>query len=126
MSFNWSEYLSLAQELTSSSSTSPIQEAHLRAAISRAYYAAFCKARNHLIYKQGYTIPGGANVHQLVVNEFKNSSDVTRKTVGNLLHHLRSIRNVADYEDTFWGNQLGKTKGALVEAERIIKLLGTL
>src|SRR5579859_2831912 len=85
MSFNWSEYLSLAQELTSSSGTSPIQEAHLRAAISRAYYAAFCKARNHLIDKQGYIIPGGVNVHRLVVNEFKNSSDVTRKTVGNLL-----------------------------------------
>ena len=126
MSFNWSEYLSLAQELTSSSGTSPIQEAHLRAAISRAYYAAFCKVRNHLIDKQGYTIPVGVNVHRLVVNEFKNSSDVTRKTVGNLLHHLRSIRNIVDYEDTFSGNQLGKTKGALVEAERIIKLLGTL
>jgi len=37
MSFDWSEYLILAQELTSTSINSPIQEAHLRAAISRAY-----------------------------------------------------------------------------------------
>ena len=57
MSFDWSEYLTLAQELTSASTSSPIQEAHLRAAVSRAYYAAFCKARNYLHNKDGYLTP---------------------------------------------------------------------
>ncbi len=110
MSFNWSEYLILAHELTSTSTTSPIQEAVLRSAISRAYYAAFCKARNHLIYKDIDPIPDRVNVHAHVVNKFESSSDRTRQKVGQLLHHLRSTRNIADYEDTFHGNLLGRTK----------------
>ncbi len=51
MSFDWSEYLTLVQELTAKSATSPIQEANLRLAISWAYYAAIHKAQDHLIYK---------------------------------------------------------------------------
>lgn len=126
MSFNWSEYLTLAKELTSKSTTSPIQEAHLRSAISRAYYAAFCKARNHLIYKDGDLIPTGVNVHKHVADKFEGSGDATRQIVGNLLHHLRSVRNLADYKDILYGNILGRTKAALTEAEEIIRLLSTL
>ncbi len=126
MSFNWSEYLILAQELNSRSATSPIQEAHLRSAISRAYYAAYCKVRNHLVYKDHKPIPRGVkNVHLYVAEEFKISKDTTRQTVGNLLHHLRSIRNKADYQDIL-GRLPGRTQAALVEAEEIIRLLSTL
>jgi len=124
--FDWLEYLTLAQELTSTSITSPIQEAHLRCAISRAYYAAFCKARNHLIYKEHAPVPYNVNVHMYVGSTFENSIDTTRQTVGALLHHLRSTRNVADYKDKFKGNLLGITRGALSEAEEIIRLLSTL
>lgn len=126
MSFDWSEYLTLAQELTSKSITSPIQEAHLRAAISRAYYAAFCKARNYLSYKDGYSTPKGINVHWDVVNKFETSSDMTRRKVGVLLRHLRGIRNIVDYQDTFTGNHLGRTQGALIQANQIISLLRTI
>ncbi len=126
MSFDWSEYLILAQELTSTSINSPIQEAHLRAAISRAYYAAFCKARNYLFYKDGYSTPGGINVHWDVVDKFEASSDMTRRRVGALLRSLRGIRNIVDYEEIFYGNQLGRTQGALADAKQIISLLGTI
>src|ERR1039457_6864981 len=110
MSFDWSDYLTLAQELTSAAINSTIQEAHMRAAISRAYYAAFCKARNYLFNKDGYLTPRGENVHWDVVNKFENSSDMTRKKVGTLLRHLRGIRNIVDYQETFQGNQLGRTR----------------
>ncbi len=56
MSFNWSEYLNLAQELAGRSTEPPNQEARLRSSISRAYYAAFCKARNYLLGKK-YPVP---------------------------------------------------------------------
>jgi uncharacterized protein (UPF0332 family) len=126
MSFNWTEYLFLAQELTSKSTTSPIQEAHLRCAISRAYYAAFCKARNLLLNKDGYSTPRGTNVHWDVVDKFENSSDTTRQYIGTLLRNLRSIRNIVDYKDTFHGNLLGRTQAVLIEAEEVIRLIGTL
>lgn len=126
MSFNWLEYLVLAQELTAKSATSPIQEANLRSAISRAYYAAIHKAQDHLIYKDNSPIPYPVNIHFYIVTEFENSKDETRKKIGALLHHLRSIRNIADYQDTFFGNLQGRTQGVLLEAEEVFRLLDTL
>jgi uncharacterized protein (UPF0332 family) len=50
MSFDWSEYLTVAQELASQAITSTMHQgtirAKLRHAINRAYYAAFRKARS--------------------------------------------------------------------------------
>lgn len=125
MSFDWSEYLTLAQELASTSTNSPIKEAKLRSAISRAYYASFCKARNLLISKEG-PIPYGVNVHWYVVDKFETSSQAVYQTIGQFLHHLRSTRNIIDYKDKFHGDLLSTTKGVLVEAEEVIRLLGTL
>lgn len=48
MTFNWSEYLDLARELTGKDTTPASQSAKLRSAISRSYYAAFIQARNFL------------------------------------------------------------------------------
>jgi len=126
MSFNWSEYFTLAQELASESATSSMQEAMLRSAISRAYYAAFCEARNHLIYKDAETVPNGVNVHSYVGEKFRKSTDLARRKIGQLLHHLRSIRNIADYQDIFYGKLSGRTRAALLEAEEVLRLLNTL
>ena len=127
MSFNWSEYLTLAQELASRSATSPIQEAKLRAAISRAYYSAFCQARNHLIYKDKKLIRPRGDAHKLVADTFEKSTNKQRQRIGFLLHDLRSIRNLADYKDTFpYGDKSGKTEAVLLEAEEILHLLGRL
>lgn len=126
MSFNWSEYFTLAQELASKSATSSMQEAMLRSAISRAYYAAFCEARNHLIHKDAEAIPNRVNVHAYVGKQFEKSNDTVRQKIGRLLHHLRSIRNIADYQDRFYGKLPGRTRVALLEAEEVLRLLNTL
>ena len=126
MSFNWSEYFTLAQELTSKSATSTMQEAMLRSAISRAYYAAFCEARNHLLQKDAEAIPNRVNVHAFVGKQFEKSSDTVHQKIGRLLHHLRSIRNIADYQDRFYGKLSGRTRVALLEAEEVLRLLNTL
>lgn len=99
MSFDWSEYLNLSQELAGQSTSPSTQEAKLRSAISRAYYATFCKARNHLRDKEGHTIPSGGEAHQYVQNQFKKGGDKVRRKVGENLTRLHIHRKNADYED---------------------------
>ena len=57
MSFNWSEYLGLAQQLAGKAQISATRESRLRSAISRAYYAAFILARNYLRDEESTSIP---------------------------------------------------------------------
>lgn len=55
MGFDWKEYLILAQFLGGDSGISYSDEAARRAAVSRAYYAAFCFARNYASSRLGFT-----------------------------------------------------------------------
>jgi len=103
MSFEWLEYLRLAQELTQSKRGVASREAKLRSAVSRAYYAAFIKARNHLRDEEGYNIPDVQDAHYLVRAKFFRSSDHIRRRIGQHLHRLRTYRNQADYNDVFPG-----------------------
>jgi len=104
MSFNWTEYHSLAQELAGQpvSPRPAEQEARLRAAISRAYYAVFCTARNHLRDKEGCTIPR-KGVHKYVHEQFKIGPDQLRQQIGHALNRLHIDRCKADYDDTVGG-----------------------
>ena len=46
--FDWKQYLDLARDLSQPmTSDAGTREARLRSAVSRAYYAAFCHARNY-------------------------------------------------------------------------------
>ncbi|HAZ46829.1 MAG TPA: hypothetical protein DDW76_30770 [Cyanobacteria bacterium UBA11369] len=120
MTFNWSEYLNLAQELAQQTT----DEAKLRSAISRAYYAAFIKSRNFLQEREGLTIPT-ENTHKYVINQFKNSSDPVRIKIGRRLLRLRGFRNQADYDNTF-PLLVEKTQESLTLARRIISSLDNL
>ena len=101
MSFDWTEYHSLAQELAGQpvSPRPAEQEARLRAAISRAYYAVFCRARNHLRDKERRTIPR-KDIHKYVREEFRSRPDQLRQQIGHDLNRLHIDRCKADYEDT--------------------------
>jgi len=66
MSFAWAEYLSLAEALFRERATFADEEACCRAAISRAYYAAFCAARHHARDNEGLTLSNTAQDHQTV------------------------------------------------------------
>lgn len=98
MSFNYSEYLSLAKQLAGKTLMSANEEARLRSAISRGYYAAFILARNYLRDYQGITIPV-QQTHQFVINQFRHSSDLLKQRIGKDLSRLRFNRNQADYDD---------------------------
>lgn len=100
MSFNWSEYLQLARQLAGKATISANREARLRSAISRAYYAVFIQARNHLRDREGLIIPA-KNTHRYVINVFKSHSSIERQEIGKNLERLRVRRNQADYNDCF-------------------------
>lgn len=123
MSFNWAAYLALARELagrptTRRPRTASYEQAQLRSAISRAYYAAFCRARNHLRDNERLG-PPGPNIHRWVINQFQGSSDRARIRVGRDLYHLRDLRNTADYDDIVAGLP-SLTQSALRLAERVL------
>jgi uncharacterized protein (UPF0332 family) len=126
VSFDWSEYLDLARELAQQSSDPSLAEARLRAAISRAYYAAFCLARNHLRSRQPQLLfPTDAEIHRCVREQFQRSLDPMSKAVAAHLDRLRDWRNLADYEDTVHDLPYA-TQLALLAADAALAALNTL
>jgi uncharacterized protein (UPF0332 family) len=113
MSFDWSDYLALARELYRQGIVHSSKEAELRSAISRAYYAAFGKARNYLRDRENRSLSEGADVHAEIQIIFMRSNDRRRKEIGENLNRLRTYRNRADYRDSFPG--LSKTTIAALE-----------
>ena len=104
MSFVWSDYLDLAKELLGSAAGSPIEEAKLRSAISRAYYAVFNEARNFLVAnKPSVYIPDTGAAHEVVVDTFLDDSNPDWIAVGLNLSRLKANRRVADYRDPING-----------------------
>lgn len=126
MSFHWGDYLTLAESLVSDPAAPEPREAALRAAISRAYYAAFCSARN-LAKSQGEIVPTRtASEHELVIVHFRGSSDPRRRRIGADLGRLRKYRNNADYDDQLAGDPLAKAKLSVATARNVLTALGSL
>jgi hypothetical protein len=123
MSFDWSHYLELAKELNTGSSGSPIEEAKLRSAISRAYYAAFCVARNYLrLHRPAVYIPPGGEAHRIVKETFERDPDLVWRSIGIKLGRLRINRGTADYEDTVPGLSALAQLSLIVADEAITKI----
>ncbi|NEP42082.1 MAG: HEPN domain-containing protein [Okeania sp. SIO2H7] len=100
MTFNWLQYLGLAQQLAGKAQIYATQESRLRSAISRSYYAAFILARNYLRDEESISIPK-QQTHKFVIQQFENSSEEVRQKIGKNLTRLRLSRNKADYDDNF-------------------------
>lgn len=96
MPFNWREYLNLAQSLQGHSGGGFLQEAAFRCAVSRAYYAAFCHARNFARDKQSFVPFYDARDHRELKEHFKKTRriDIVLK-----LDQLRVWRNNCDFDD---------------------------
>ena len=127
MKFEWSEYFNLAKELAETS-----KEAELRSAVSRAYYSAFCLARNYLRDIQQYprlwrNKTYDINAHQYVAEKFiyNQSKSQTMIEIGKDLSRLRKMRNKADYENTMF-NLKREARTALMLAQNIISALSKL
>jgi uncharacterized protein (UPF0332 family) len=126
MSFDWAEYLDLAKELAQPSPASVLQEASLRSAISRAYYGAFCRARNHLRALSPHLVfPTGAEIHGFVRDRFRSRPELMSKAIAAHLERLRDWRNDADYDDSV-PNLQSLCQMALLAADAVMTSLSTL
>ena len=116
MSFDWKEYLNLALFLHGHRGGSFTQEAAFRWATSRAYYAAFCHARNYARNQHGFSLTHSSRDHELVRNHFRNRgmTKIARK-----LDTLRRWRNSCDYDDAV-SNVSRLVASAIAEAQEII------
>lgn len=96
MAFDWCEYLNLARVLQTHTGSCLAQEAALRSATSRAYYGAFCRARNHAEAVLGFTRTRTGKDHALVRDCLKahGLARVARK-----LATLHQWRKQCDYDD---------------------------
>jgi len=126
MSFDWADYLKLAEALTHDPVSPGPEEASLRTAISRAYYAAHRSASN-LAASRGEIIPAGlASDHGLVIAHFQNATDPTRQKIGAHLSRLRGNRNKADYDDVFSGRPADTARSSVALARNVLAALGSL
>lgn len=103
MSFDWADYLELADVIVQQRSALGTEEACLRAAISRAYYSAFITARNFVDVKREVILTRRGQDHHLVIDHFKNSADRNRRQIGSWLDRLAINRRKADYENVILG-----------------------
>ena len=74
-------------------------EAHIRSAINRNYYALFGESRRYLVeVKRKNYLKTKIGIHTKVCNELMRSNDPTENYVGNLLFKLKAARGYADYD----------------------------
>ena len=117
--FVWAEYLMLARDLA----TQGADEAALRTAVSRAYYAAFCTARNTLR-------PDGVNTdnlrsHWSLWTKYREDPDPIRQIIGEDGNRIRGYRIQADYLDEFPDLSIAAQDTILI-VDRMLESLGDL
>ena len=105
-------------------SQEPRDEAALRSAVSRAYYAAYWKARRHL-EKQYFEAVPKEDAHAFVWEKFQTIKDKNGTPLCAIGKALRARRNWADYEAT---PNLGSrdAEAQILEAEELIAEVASL
>jgi uncharacterized protein (UPF0332 family) len=98
MSFDWEDFLKVADILHEGASGAKLEEAMYRIAISRAYYAVFGIACG-LKRKNGVEIPL-KDPHKFIVDEFRDSENPQERFIGDKLNLLRRHRRQADYDNS--------------------------
>ena len=121
MEFEWREFLALANFLKGHQGEGYSVEASHRTAISRAYYAAFCSARNYAQSRLSFEPQGDAGDHGRLKAHFKQLRGRWFE-VASKLDRLRLWRNMCDYENTV-ANLEEYLKLAFFEAEKVLRSL---
>ena len=116
MPFNWREYLALAEHVQGQSGLGFGQEAAGRCAVSRAYYAAFCYARNHAQIHSGFVPTRTAEDHRKLAEHLRQHG---RASEAQRLERLRQWRNQCDYADEI-RNLPNMSRSALMQAADVI------
>jgi len=123
MTFNWVDYLNLAEILIRERAKLGYEEACQRSAISRAYYATFMSATQKA-KAEGWVTPGREQ-HRAIRNHFTKTTDKDRQRIGTWLQRLADNRESADYRDVA-GDIQKVAELSLLEARKVIDTLGRL
>jgi len=121
MSFDWKRYLVFAQNLNAQAAASTDSEALCRSAVSRAYFGAYCHARNYAKAFLEFDPREDSDDHGRLRAHLKG-----RRRAGdaNRLEQLRQLRNHADYQnDLPWVDVPANVEAALRFAESVFKSL---
>jgi uncharacterized protein (UPF0332 family) len=96
--FDWAEYLNQADALAGQTN-----QAALRSAVSRAYYATYHKALGKLVDEGQLNRPDPSQPgkHKAMWDLYRASADTRRLTVGVTGDRLRKNRTDADYNAAF-------------------------
>jgi uncharacterized protein (UPF0332 family) len=108
---DWTDVLGLAVGLSANA-----DEASLRSAISRAYYAAFNLARLWLVAK-GVNVPKTGAAHAVVWDRLDQHGLASEAVLGRA---LRDMRNNADYDDVLPFDPGAQAQVALSHARTLI------
>src|SRR6266487_4400390 len=110
MPFDWTEYFRLAQFLNGDDTANCEAEGRQRSSVSRAYYAAFCLARNYARDNYHFYPSYSPQDHEAVRHEYTNAagslSGDDKERISNValqLNNIRQWRNYCDYNDNLPG-----------------------
>jgi len=120
MAFEWQKFVELARALQQQATGTAQPEAILRTAMSRAYYGAFCFARNYAERWLKYTPAGTEEDHRGLRDYLWTKK---RQNVARSLDQLRKWRNSADYNDDLPYDPALTVSSAIHEAERVFAAL---
>ena len=126
MSFAWSDFLALAEALERHPAIPGPEEAVLRTAISRAYYSAFCSAREFAVTRDGLTIRRTGDDHNLVAAHFRFAPEQARRRIAFNLKRLRDFRNRADYDTALVGTPKALAQTSVALARNVLTALSAL
>ena len=118
--FDWREYLNLAKFLLDLRGSGISKEALYRCAVSRAYYSAFCWARNYAQRNLGFKPTKKTEDHKLVKETLANKGFIK---IAKKLDKLRKWRNSCDYKNVVSGNLNSIAFNSIKYAEDIIQIL---
>ena len=118
MAFDWKGLLDLARMMEQETSKpGSNEEALYRSAVSRAYFAAFCHARNYAEQFLKYYPKRDERDHGSLRAHLRGKR---RRGDADRLDRLRQLRNDADYlNDLPWADRKLVTATAIAEAEKV-------
>jgi uncharacterized protein (UPF0332 family) len=127
MSYDWVEFLKLAESLESKPDSPGPREAALRSAASRAYYAAFHQALERAT-REGFSPAYAGDDHKRVQEHFRHYTppSKTRKKIAQELDRLLTERHKADYRNDIGKRPESLANHAIGMATRIIRNLNSL
>jgi hypothetical protein len=120
MPFDWHEYLDLARWLETHTPPGISKEGAQRAAVSRAYFAAFCYARNYGRSYLGFVPRNDDSDHGRLRAHLRQRR---RKPTADKLDVLRLSRNACDYDDDLSDNSTKLLADALTNAGYVFNSL---